>query len=455
MIEQEQKLYEQLLSMIDCLEDNIKVSDVIYISPHKNMDFDALASAAAMCELCRKYQKRAFIVNDDITSLMPSNVRTMKNNLEKKYPFINTTILNQIRMNSLTDDEISKLSVENKNLVMSCLRIVLREKGLRFFFKYIPQADMDAICNIQKNKSDDDLLSKLIKYDSLVIDSVKEVLKGYERSQELAVMVDLNKTYLTPLESVLSTFERIIVIDHHKTDNHTILTPNMLIDTNVSSASQLAFYILQEKEIKIEPYLAHCLLAGIYLDTNRLLKKNSSEISMVCAKLMQLGADFDEVNRLFMIENFEVERMQTTMINKLLDESIFKRYDIAITFNTEEPETLYLDDSILARAADQLLQYENVAASFVLGFIDREELGLGHKDKIAIKGRSNNRIDISAIMQLFGGGGDSGRGACIIEESNIEKVKAALDYVLSQGFALVDAEGIETKVLQFVPQIKK
>ena len=189
---------------------------------------------------------------------------------------------------------------------------------------------------------------------------------------------------------MLPTFDKIIVIDHHKADDKTISTPNILIDTNVSSASEIVFYILEHNDIKIEPHLAHCLLAGIYLDTNRLLKKNSPEIAMACAKLMSLGADFNEVNRLFMIENFDMDRIQTSMINKLLDESVFKRYDIAISFNTEAPETLYVDDSILARAADQLLQYENVAASFVLGFIDREELGLGHKDKIAIKGRSNN-----------------------------------------------------------------
>lgn len=455
MIEQNKQLSEKIVTISQCLEENIKSSDVVYVSPHKNMDFDCLASAAAICEICRKYQKRFFIVSDDLPSLLQSNVRTMKNNLEKKYPFIDTNILKQIRTNNLSDDEIAKLIRENKSLVMSCLRIILREKGLRFFLNYVPQADMDAILHTQKNKSDDELLGKLIKYDILVKDSIKEIFKGYAQSEELAIMVDLNKTYLTPLESMLSTFEKIIVIDHHKTDTNTISTPNILIDTNVSSASEIVFYILETNDIKIEPYLAHCLLAGIYLDTNRLLKKNSPEISIVCAKLMQLGADFDEVNRLFMIENFEMERMQTAMINKLLDESIFKRYDVAITFNTEEPETLYLDESILARAADQLLQYENVAASFVLGFIDREELGFGHKDKIAIKGRSNNRIDISAIMQLFGGGGDSGRGACIIEESNIEKVKAALDYVLSQGFALVNTEGIENKVLQFVPKIKK
>lgn len=35
---------EKLLLMIKCLEDNIKNSEVVYISPHKNMDFDALAS---------------------------------------------------------------------------------------------------------------------------------------------------------------------------------------------------------------------------------------------------------------------------------------------------------------------------------------------------------------------------------------------------------------------------
>ena len=446
---------EKLLLMIKCLEDNIKNSEVVYISPHKNMDFDALASAAAICELCRKYQKRAFIISDDIPSLMQSNVRTMKNNLEKKYPFINTAILSRIRTDNLTDEEISKLILENKSVVMSCLRIILREKGLKFFLKYVPQSDMETIVSTQKNKPDDDLLGKLIKYDNLVKDTIKEVFRGYTKEEELVITVDLNKTYLTPLETMLPTFDRIIVIDHHKPDDKTISTPDILIDTSVSSASEIVFYILEHNDIKIEPHLAHCLLAGIYLDTNRLLKKNSPEIAMTCAKLMSLGADFNEVNRLFMIENFDMDRIQTSMINKLLDESTFKRYDIAISFNTEAPETLYGDDSILARAADQLLQYENVAASFVLGFVDREELGLGHKDKIAIKGRSNNRIDISAIMQLFGGGGDAGRGACIIEESNIEKVKAALDYVLSQGFSLATTEGINEKVLQFVPKIKR
>lgn len=441
---------EKLEELINTLKTDITAANVVFIAPHKKMDLDAISSAAAVSQLVTSIGKRAYIVTDDNMDTIQEPVHELYLKLQKRCTFITTDTLRKMK-SGMEPSELAKETRSDSILVMFALRLLYREQGLRKMLEFIPQEDMEAVLKTVKKEEE---LGILAKYPELVLYALEQMFNN-DFSNELLITIDTNKRNLIYGIDLLEKIPNIIVIDHHYPDESTVDTEKMFIDTTVSSASHIMTDVLENFKIEIDAYLAYCLMAGIYLDTNRLLKKNSFEIAMTIAKLMKYGAEADEVNKLFAINDFELDRRNKKLVDKLIDDAVFHKYDIAIAMNVDNPETLYEDDTILARVADDLLQYQNVAASFAIGFIDKAELGVGHKDKIAIKGRSNNKFDIASIMHYFGGGGEDGRGACIIKSDNIEGVKAALCMLLSQGFHLLETEATTNKLLQLLPEIKK
>lgn len=344
-------------------------SEKVYVMPHKNMDFDAMASAAALYEICNSFNNEVYIVTDDIASDMEASSSIMFKELKKRYKFIDTKELEQIR---------------TKN--------------------------------------------------------------------ELLILTDTNKTNLIPINNT-DTYKNIIIVDHHKTSEYTVNTNNKFIDLEISSASEIVFNLIKKFNITIDEYLAHCLLAGIYLDTNRLSRNFRSSTSRAVTELMELGANSDDVNNLFVIANFDSDRAQQQQINKLIDSTKFSMYNIAITMNETDINTVYSHEN-LSRAADYLLQY-SIDAAFVIGFIDRKELGIGHQDIIAVKARSKSKkesmIDVSEVMKVFHGGGDTTRAACLIYSDDIYGVRQAISYLLTPGMTLFNSNESSEKVLKYIP----
>ena len=76
----------------------------------------------------------------------------------------------------------------------------------------------------------------------------------------------------------------------------------------------------------------------------------------------------------------------------------------------------------LASIALKLLQFENVEASFVIGKLS--------EDKIGISARSIGKIDVQNIISKLGGGGHLNEAATQIENSTLEEAKNQLLNVL-------------------------
>lgn len=372
IMENVQMNFEDKLNLLKkTLINGISNSNKIFIMPHVNMDFDAIAASAAINEICKGYRRhKSFIVTNDIEENMETSFHIMYEDLKKRYTFINTE-------------------------------------------------------QLLKEKTNNDLL----------------------------IIVDTNKINLIPIDSI-NDFKKTIIVDHHKVGEGTIYVDDLFTDLDMSSASEFVFNLIKKFNINIDEYLAQCLLAGIYLDTNRLSRNFKPSTSRAVTELMELGANSDDVNNLFVIANFDSDRRQQRLIDKLIDSTKFNMYNIAITMNDENPYTVYRSED-LARAADYLLKY-SIDAAFVIGYIDSAALGEGHRNIISVKARSkmkkNNFVDVSEVMKLFNGGGDSIRAACIIEDEDIFKVKAAFEYLMSPGVSLITNTEETEKVLSLLPK---
>ena len=86
-------------------------------------------------------------------------------------------------------------------------------------------------------------------------------------------------------------------------------------------------------------------------------------------------------------------------------------------FTKATPYTIYRRED-LAKVADTLLFFNNIEASFVIGKIG--------KDTVGISARSLGNYNISKILEKLGGGGDTYNGAARFEKTTISKVEQML-----------------------------
>ena len=121
------------------------------------------------------------------------------------------------------------------------------------------------------------------------------------------------------------------------------------------------------------------------------------------------------------------------IVNELIGfNTIYHDYNgktFSIALNRENPDMVYTDKQ-LACACDSLLQ-SSADVVFVIGHIIREK---NSENMIAVKARSkvdnDETVDVSEIMQLFDGGGDANRAACMLKVADVLTTKDELKKVL-------------------------
>ena len=78
----------------------------------------------------------------------------------------------------------------------------------------------------------------------------------------------------------------------------------------------------------------------------------------------------------------------------------------------------------LAKVADTLLFFNNIEASFVIGKLNKNTIG--------ISARSLGNYDISKILEKLGGGGDTTSGAATFQNTTISKVEQEVKKIIKE-----------------------
>ncbi|MCM1370739.1 MAG: DHH family phosphoesterase [Clostridium sp.] len=224
----------------------------------------------------------------------------------------------------------------------------------------------------------------------------------------LLIIVDASSKNLIECKELLNL--DTIILDHHIVDDTSkINSIYEIIDSNYSSVSEMVTFFLDY--LKIDPLkeVATLLLLGIEVDTNSYVMKTTSNTYLAASKLLEMGADNSE----------KAEILKETRENYIKKGNLIKRSYMV----TEDVILCILDGEIynqkdLAEVADELIQFEDVEASFVIGKIDKE--------KISISARSLGKIDVQKIVKQLGGGGSPTSAAVQFESSTIKDVKNKL-----------------------------
>ena len=229
-------------------------------------------------------------------------------------------------------------------------------------------------------------------------------------SKNLLIILDTNKTDLVQSKDILKKIEKKVIIDHHDTSKTTIKGALTIIDNEVSSTCEMIAELVEHYDVELEPYYATVLLSGIVLDTNNFTLKTTAETYYAAYYLSSLGASAKKVQYLL-----KQDIMDYTERQKLLAD--IQTINNRIAFTKATPYTIYRRED-LAKVADTLLFFNNIEASFVIGKIG--------KDTVGISARSLGNYNISKILEKLGGGGDTYNGAARFEKTTISKVEQML-----------------------------
>lgn len=234
--------------------------------------------------------------------------------------------------------------------------------------------------------------------------------------KNLLIIVDTNKINLLSNPKILDDFEDIIVIDHHQTNEYTINRGLLIVDKESSSTCEMITQILSHYRIKVPPEITTIILSGIVLDTNNFVLKTQAKTYFTAYYLASFGADPKKV-QYYLKQNIKEYIARQKVITNI--EIVKEKYAVAtgvekIKYKREE----------LAKIASTLIQFNDIEASFVIGW--------NQDNKIGISARSEGRLNVGKVMEKLGGGGDDHDAATQIEEDSLQTVKDKLLAILNK-----------------------
>ena len=236
------------------------------------------------------------------------------------------------------------------------------------------------------------------------------------KNKNLLIVLDTNKKELVQSQELLKRIDKKIVIDHHDLGKTSIKDCIMINDTEVSSTCEMITELVEYYDVEIEPYYATVLLSGIVLDTNNFTLKTNPETFYAAYYLTSLGASAKKVQYLLKQDINEYTERQKLM-------SAIETINNKVAITKATPYTVYRRED-LAKVADTLLFFNNIEASFVIGKIGKETIG--------ISARSLGNYDINKILSKLGGGGSIYNGAAQLEETTISKVEQQLKEAIKE-----------------------
>lgn len=238
-------------------------------------------------------------------------------------------------------------------------------------------------------------------------DKIKEIFN----IDTLLILCDSHKSTIADYPVLFNRAEHKIIIDHHRLDPAADVSRALFLhNPGASSTCEMVSELLQYMipDVKLPPVLAGAILSGIMLDTKNFIVNSGVRTFEAAAYLRKCGADTIKIKKYF--ENsLESNKLKNKV---LINAQIYNNCAIA-----------YVDEStvnpriIASQAADELLNSNNVLASFVI----YKENG-----RICISSRSMGEINVQLIMEEMGGGGHQTMAACQLDTVDINSAKQML-----------------------------
>ncbi|MCB9498577.1 MAG: 50S ribosomal protein L9 [Bacillales bacterium] len=265
----------------------------------------------------------------------------------------------------------------------------------------------------------------------------EDELKNFFVGKTLLIIVDHHETALSPAKDIYKMASEIVIIDHHRlTDKLEVNAALQYIDHNSSSTVELVTELidLAPINIKVPAYIATIMLTGMLIDTHNFVSHTSERTFAAAADLMNFGADPYKA-KMYLREPVSEQVSRAKLIEKA--EILLGKFAIII----DDSKTVSREH--LAKAAEALVDIENIVAGFAMGNLDKQTIG--------VSARSNGSFNIHTLMEAIGGGGHFNVGAAQVKGKTIEEV---YDYLVSKLDDTLKGDGGTMKLI-LIEDVKK
>ena len=237
------------------------------------------------------------------------------------------------------------------------------------------------------------------------IDFVNQKTYKNIKGKTLLIIVDVNVVDRLEYPEILDKFDKIVIDHHIKSKNYIKDTIFTYIDSNLSSISELVAYYSNYLNIELHTIISTILLAGIEIDTNNFNLKTTRRTYEAASLLMDDGAD-----SILKQELLKESKEDYVKRANNLKASFMINSNMAMCIINKECTSVDL-----ATLAEELLNFEDVEASFTIGKLDEKTIG--------VSARSLGKINVEKIMEKLGGGGHKSNAATQIKNKKLQEVK--------------------------------
>ncbi len=262
-------------------------------------------------------------------------------------------------------------------------------------------------------------------YDSTIIQSLplvsnfnyinKSNYKEVIDDNTLLIILDTHLKERLEYPNILDDIKDVVVIDHHmKRPEYIRDTELFYIDSSLSSVAEFISFYSQYLSIELPPIVSTILLTAIEIDTNGFNIKITEKSFEAAAHLVSSGAD--SILKLNLLKEKKREFLRKADFIK--SSYIYKKkYALCLLpiSNCAQSE--------LAEVSDSLLGFEGVEASFTIGQLNKNTVG--------ISARSLGNVDVCHYMELFGGGGHLNIAACQVSNTTMKALEKELKTYLN------------------------
>lgn len=257
-------------------------------------------------------------------------------------------------------------------------------------------------------------------YDGVFFTSTEAVSQVDQNT--VVVVCDVNRPSMTECEELLSLVPTVVVFDHHRQTNEAIKGATLsYIEPFASSACEMIaeMYQYMSKSPKLKTQEADAMYAGILIDTDNFLNKTGVRTFEAASFLRKNGADVVRVRKMFRSSMTELKERAQGISNAEIYMGHFALSYVDADESSKEAPTVPV-----AKAANELLNVENIDASFV---VTEAEDGM-----LYVSARSIGDINVQIIMERFNGGGHSNIAGAQLKGKSKEEFFAELKNVLKE-----------------------
>lgn len=238
-------------------------------------------------------------------------------------------------------------------------------------------------------------------------------------SNTVVVVVDVNRPSYTECQELLMRTKNIVVIDHHRQSGEIIENATLsYVEPYASSACEMVAEILQYSvdKPKLRPAEADAMYAGILVDTDNFVAKTGVRTFEAASFLRKSGADMIRVRKAYRVGMDEYKHLSEGVARAEIYLDNFAISDVP-TEGVDSPTVL------AAKVANDLLDVENVRASFVLSRLE---------NVVYISARSIDDVNVQVIMEHFGGGGHGTVAGAQLVDVTIDEAKQQIRELLER-----------------------